>query len=173
MEIYSCRTKSVSGDLWSPLPLGAEMSRQRLQHWDHFTAKPVFNSPNSPKIAGAQSFTTRIKKSPKYGFVAGRVKEQQSRWELFLKNIYFCNGLIALTPKPHSLSQHVILGTVNLWWGKKKPYKEAPTKKQFGTKLSPGSLCWVFNPSWDGAALLHPAGGCSMPKAPESWRCCV
>lgn len=46
--------------------------------WDHFTSKPVFNSPNSPKIAAAQSFTPRIKKPPKYGFVAGMVKEQQS-----------------------------------------------------------------------------------------------
>lgn len=77
-------------------------------HWDHFTSKPVFNSPNSPKIAAAQSFTPRIKKPPKCGLVAGKVKEQQSRRELFLKNIYFCNGFIALTPKPHSPSQHVI-----------------------------------------------------------------
>lgn len=33
----------------------------------------------SPKIAGAQSFTARIKKPPKYRLVAGTVKEQQSR----------------------------------------------------------------------------------------------
>lgn len=99
------------------------------RNWDHFTSKPEFNSPDSPKIAGAQSFTPKIKKPPKYGLVAGKVKEQQSRWEVFLKNIYFCNGFRALTPKPHSLSQHVILGTVIFDERKRKPYKEAPTSK--------------------------------------------
>lgn len=61
------------------------------RHRDHFTSKPVFNSPNSPKIAGAQSFTTGIKKPPKYGLVAGKVKEnrvaENSSWKTFISGM--------------------------------------------------------------------------------------
>jgi len=42
---------------------------------DHFTFKPVFNSPNSTKIARAQSPTPRIKRAPKYRVVvAGKAE---------------------------------------------------------------------------------------------------
>lgn len=107
---------------------------------DHFTFKPVFNSPNSTKIARAQSLAPRINRPPKFSLVvAGKVKEQQSLWELFLKNIYFCNGFIALTSKPQYNTVFplcLVQGTITF-----DGIKEAPqTNSLVPNKLCPGSL---------------------------------
>lgn len=132
---FRCRAaeQSVSDAPWSPLPLEWRWADKGCRHWDHLTFKLVFNSPYSPKIARAQSITPRIKRPPKYRLlVAGKVEEQQSRWELFLKNIYFCNGFITLTPKPpvqHSFPLHIILGKITFDGKKKKAIQRSPLEQ--------------------------------------------
>lgn len=170
---FRCRAaeQSVSDAPWSPPPLEWRWEGKGCRHWDHFTSKPVVNSPYSPKIARAQSLTHRIKRPPKYRLVvAGKVEEQQSRWELFLKNIYFCNGFITLTPKPpvqHSFPLHIILGKITFDGKKKKSHTKKPprTNSLVPNKLCPGYL-WAST-----VGCFIPAGTelpCSIPRS-ELW----